>query len=79
MLADQTIGDIEKAFTFWLRHEREMPTPADILSVIERGGNKPPLERAVYTSLCRKQPELRTDDEWAYMRDYERLALRGDA
>lgn len=79
VLADQTIGDIETAFTFWLRHEREMPTPADILSVIERGGNKPPLERAVYTSLCRKQPELRTDDEWAYMRDYERLALRGDA
>lgn len=78
VLADQSIIDIEKAFTFWLRHEREMPTPADILSIIQRGGNKPPLERAVYTSICRKQPELRSDDEWGYMRAFERFAMRGD-
>lgn len=77
-LGGYTIGQVDRAFAFWLRHEREFPTPADIVSVIERGGDKPPLDRAVYTSLCRKQPELRTDDEWTYMRDYERLAMRGD-
>ena len=74
VLADYAVGSITDAFRIWLKRSNEMPTPADIASIIERGG-KPPLERAVYVSLSRKAAEQRTSDEWAYMREYEAYAI----
>lgn len=77
VLADNSIEDISDGFKLWFRRSNEMPTPADIVNIIERGG-KPPLERSVYVNISKKEPELRDSDEWAYMREYERWAIRGD-
>lgn len=76
VLADYSVGAITDAFRIWLKRSNEMPTPADIASIIERGG-KPPFERAVYVNLSRKAAEDRTSEEWAYMRDYEADRLAG--
>lgn len=76
VLADYRFEYIEKAFVFYLKNNSEMPAPADIATIIERG-NKPPFERSVYISATRKQPEERTADEWAYIREYERFNHTG--
>ena len=74
VLADYPVENITEAFRVWLKRSNEMPTPADIASIIERGG-KPPLERAVYVAIGKRDPAMRTSDEWAYMRDYEAYAV----
>lgn len=74
VLADYSTERIIDGFGVWLKRSNEMPTPADIANIIERG-NKPPFERAVYVSLGRKPPEDRTPDEWQYMRGYEAYAI----
>ena len=74
VLADFTMDQIRRAFVLHLKRSNEMPAPADIANIIERG-NKPPFERAVYVSLSRKAAEQRTSDEWEYMRDYEAYAV----
>lgn len=74
VLADYPVEKIIAGFGAWLKRSNEMPTPADIASIIDRGG-KPPLERVVYVSLSRKAAEQRTSDEWAYMREYEAYAI----
>lgn len=76
VLHDYTMDQIRRAFALHLKRSNEMPAPADIANIIERG-NRPPFERAVYVNLSRKPPEHRTSDEWAYMRDYEADRLAG--
>ena len=70
VLHDYTMDQIRQAFALHLKRSNEMPTPADIANIIERGG-KPPFERAVYVAIGKRDPVTRTSDEWAYMRDYE--------
>ena len=76
VLADYTMRQIEDALRFYLRHHNEMPAPADIAQIIDRG-NKPPFEQAVYVNFSRKPAENRTSEEWAYMREYEKNAMTG--
>jgi hypothetical protein len=76
VLSDYDIASIEKAVRFYMRHNSEFPAPADIANIIERG-NKPPFEKTYYVALSKKQPEMRTQDEWDYMRDYERFLRTG--
>ena len=76
VLDGYTMDQIRRAFALHLRRSNEMPAPADIANIVERG-NRPPFERAVYVNLGRKPPEDRTSDEWAYMRDYEADRLAG--
>jgi len=77
VLADYPADKIMKAFSYYALHNTEFPAPADIANIIDRGGDKPPFEKAVYVSISRKPPEDRDDDEWAYMRDYEEFMIRG--
>lgn len=77
VLADYPIEKVRAAFATYLRRHTELPAPADIATIIERNG-KPPLERSVYISLTKKDAELRTAADWAYMRDFERYAMTGD-
>ena len=74
VLHDYPMDQIRRAFALHLKRSNEMPAPADIANIIERGG-KPPFERAVYVNFSRKPPEDRTPDEWAYMRGYENYAI----
>ena len=74
VLADYEMGEITDAFRIWLKRSNEMPTPADIAGIIERRG-KPPLERAVYIAIGKRDPVNRTPEEWAYMREYEIYAM----
>ena len=69
-LSDYPTEKIISAMAFYVRNYSKFPAPADIVQIIERG-NKPPFDRAVYANLSKKDPEFRTSDEWAYMRDYE--------
>lgn len=75
-LADYTFERIEKAFAFYLKTSNEMPTPADIANIIERG-TKPPFDRSVYIAISKKHPEDRNTGEWEYMQDYERFIISG--
>jgi len=75
-LADYSWDRIREAFAYYIKHNTEFPAPADIVQIIERG-NKPPFDRAVYTSISKKHPAERTSDEWQYMREYERWMLEG--
>ena len=76
VLADFRIKDITRAFTVHLQRSPEMPTPADICNIIRRNG-KPPLDRSVYVNLSKKDPQCRTREEWAYMREYEDDQIHG--
>ena len=76
VLADYPVEKIIAGFGAWLKRSNEMPTPADIANIIERGG-KPPLERVVYVAITRRDAAMRTTEEWAYVRDYEDAALKG--
>jgi hypothetical protein len=76
VLAEYPYDKIKGAFSYFLRHNNEMPTPADIVNIIERGG-KPPLERSVYVSIQKKPKDERSSDEWAYCREYENFILTG--
>lgn len=76
VLADYPYEKVKKACLYYLKHNNEMPAPSDIVTIIERG-NKPPFDRAVYVSINKKEPELRTSEEWAYLRDYERFIVEG--
>lgn len=75
-LADYDIERITAAFKMHCRISDEMPTPAEIIQLIERK-NKPPLQKAVYQDLLRKEASMRTPEEWAYIRDYNRFAMTG--
>ena len=76
VLADYGMDKITDAFRVWLKRSNEMPTPADIAGIIDRHG-KPPLERAVYVAIGKRDPVTRTSDEWAYMREFEAAAIGG--
>ena len=74
VLHDYNMDQIRQAFALHLKRSNEMPTPADIAGIIDRGG-KPPLERAVYVAIGKRDAARRTSEEWAYMRDYEAYAI----
>ena len=74
VLADYSMEKITGAFRLWLGRNNEMPTPADIAGIIDRDG-KPPLERAVYVAIGKRDAATRTSEEWAYMEAYEAYAI----
>lgn len=76
VLADYTYEQIRGALAYYAKHYTEMPTPADIATIIERG-DKPPFDKAVYVAINKTDPCHRTSAEWAYMRDYERFMVEG--
>lgn len=76
VLSGYSIDKIKQAFAVYLKRHNELPAPADIVQIIERDG-KPPLERSVYISISKKEPETRTPSDWSYMREYERYAKTG--
>ena len=76
-LAEFTGDQIVAAFAYFLKTFNGMPTPADIATIINRGG-KPPFERTIYISIRQKPAEERTGDEWQYLRDYEKFIITGE-
>jgi len=75
-LADYNWQQVEGAFKVFVTRSNEMPTPFDVVDLIERGG-KPPLERALYIGIQKKDACDRTSAEWDYMKDYEHFNLTG--
>lgn len=76
VLSDYPFEKIDQAFKFYAKNHNEMPAPADIANIIERG-NKPPFDKSVYVSISKKIPEDRKSHEWEYMKDYERFMITG--
>lgn len=75
-LGDYPYDKIHDAFAFYAKHYSEMPTPADIISIIERNG-KPPFDKTVYVGLRQKPKEDLLDEEWEYIREYEKWSISG--
>lgn len=76
VLADYPIDAITAAFGKWLETNSTFPAPADIVSLIKRGG-KPPLEKSYYIAIREKPADQRTKAEWGYLRDYEEFLREG--
>jgi hypothetical protein len=86
-LADYPVEKINDAFKAHLQRSTEMPTPADICTLIRRG-NKPPFNQSLYISLVQKRERTsfkengKTWDcldakETDYIREYEEFQLNG--
>ncbi len=71
LLGKYPSGAVLKAFEIWIERNQEFPTPADIVSLIKRGG-RAPITREVYIAVSKKDAEHRTDADWALMREYEK-------
>ncbi len=82
VLADYPIEKIRSAFAFYLRHNTELPAPADIANIIDRGG-KPAFDRSVYLSLVKRKAadpyayNVLSSDELQYIKDYEKFMVSG--
>lgn len=73
VLADYPLETVKDAMVRYLRTGKTLPTPADIVALVDPAQREP--DRAVYVEISKKAPEVRTPDDWAYMRKYERWAL----
>ena len=78
ILGDHCVGDIQKAFDIWMKRESQFPTPADIYGLIERDG-KPPLCKAMYVNIGKKDAYHRTSADWEYIKEYESYQRTGDS
>lgn len=82
VLADCNALDVRNAFEVWMRRSSEMPTPFDILNLVQRKG-KPPLDRAVYIALCKRRAadpyayNVLSADEANYIKDFEKFQITG--
>ena len=76
-LGEYPYDKIQEALKFYAKNYSEMPAPADIVTIIERG-NKPAFERSVYVSISKKPFQDRTYEERQYMNDYEYFQMHGD-
>lgn len=82
VLSEYPIDKIRDAFAFYLKHNSDLPAPADIATIIERG-NKPPFDKAVYTSICKRLAAdpyaygVITHAEHQYKTDYEKFIVSG--
>lgn len=77
VLAEYPIEKISEAFRFYFKHNKEMPTPADIVNIIERG-NRPAFDKGVYTALSMKKDYQRSFAEDQYVHEYEKFNLTGE-
>lgn len=64
------------ALETWLQRSQEFPTPADIIGLIQRNG-KPPLKESDIITIRKKDGELRTPDEWAMLREWDKQQMAG--
>lgn len=76
VLADYTIAQIAKAFKTYLLTNKEIPTPADIVAIIDP--KTQPLSGMIYKELIdrRKKGNWLTSDEWQYIHAYEQNEFR---
>ena len=71
ILADYPINDVEEAFWQYLKTNKDVPTPSDILAIVDP--KTQPLCKEVYIRLSQKRDKGDTLDstEWKYIRQYE--------
>jgi hypothetical protein len=82
MLGDYCVEDVIKAFKTYLKTNHDIPTPADIISIIDPSTQ--PLCPKMYQSLVMRDAELRkqgkmirlSDDEENYVYEYEKRELK---
>ena len=56
-LADYPTEKIVEAMAYYVKNYTDFPAPADIVQIIERG-NKPPFDRAVYTTISKNTQQI---------------------
>ena len=76
-LADYTNDQIQNAFQIYIKRNKEFPSPADIVNIID-----PPkiLDRDVYKELCRRRSngEFMLERETKYIKEYENEYVKKD-
>jgi hypothetical protein len=70
LLANQPAEKVTKAFEAWLLKSQEFPTPADIISLIQRNG-KPPLKESDIIAIRKKDGEHRTKADWQMLAEWD--------
>lgn len=75
-LAEYPFDKIKKAFTDYLKRNSKMPTPADIVRLVDP--QPEPLSKSVYIGLQdeRKRGEYLTPKERQYIKDYESQEMK---
>jgi len=87
VLAEFTIEEIRRAFVIHLKRSTQMPTPAEIVGLIQRDG-RPPLDKSTYIALVQKRERTTeiysygtyddlTREEKAYILEYEQFNIHG--
>lgn len=77
VLEDYPIDQITQALKQYLRTGKEIPTPADIVEILDPGIN--PLCPKVYQRFLNLSKENKfnlTKDEWKYIEQYENQQLK---
>jgi hypothetical protein len=82
-LEEESPEEIKKAFVYWVKNNSTMPTPADILGIIE--SNRPsytpayfqtdPVEAEAYRKSRKQMRVSWAEKEWSAMNDTERNEL----
>lgn len=62
--------NILKAIKTHSQRSQEFPTVSDIIGLLKRNG-RPPMDKAIYVTISKKDYEDRANEERRYMRDYE--------
>lgn len=77
VLGEYPIEDVQRAFVQYLKVGREVPTPADIVEILDPSVK--PLCPRMYQALVnrsKKGPFELTKHEWRYIEQYENQQLR---
>lgn len=74
MLEDYPISKIKEAFKQYLRTSKDIPTPADIIGIIDPSTQ--PLSQAVYIRISNKDHADRSASDYEYLRAFERQEFK---
>lgn len=82
VLGDYPIEDVQRGFIEYLKTGKEIPTPADILAIVDP--TTQPMDKAYYIKLIERDKRLLeegrmfrlSEDEYAYIERYEQQELR---
>lgn len=76
MLAEYPADKVIRAFRTHVERSQKLPTLADIIGLIKRNG-RPPLNESDVVRVSKIDPEHRTRDQWALLREWDNQQAEG--
>ena len=65
---------VREAFFVFLHRNKRMPCLSDVVDILDPP--EPVPDKAVYVELCKRPPEIRSEEDWAFIESYERWARK---